>query len=494
MIPARSPEDLGMGRESPRPVQNPEPEAERPAFDLIYRSSIAYVLGMLWRLGVADRDREDVAHEVFLVVQRRLADYDPSLKLRPWLAGITWNVATRWKDLARHRRLELGMSDDEQERAADDPQDPEQLLSTAEVEVQLRALTRTLLQTVPDEQRIVLVMHDLDEIGMPDIARALGISPNTGWDRLRRARLSFEAAVRRLNERDRDALGASGIRPIPLLPIPFDPGAMLEHLRPLPELPAGLQERLWERLQESTAGFPRDGGGDGSVSSAAAPTSAKLAGLAGVKLAAWSALVFVLGGGTGALLHTYAVTSGATEPTTAVLHDSAVVTSIATGASTGAVSSLRGGPSERCVSGLDRGTERADRERRGRHGRGLDEARRCGPPHRQDDRRARPVATPRAEVPAQRTRARARGALHPGARGPPRQARRSQRPRGAVPAGLPRQRVRAVHRLCPGYGEAHSLIALASRTRIVPRPVDSATIRASPPEAPERPSFLATSR
>ncbi len=338
MIPARSPEDLGMGRESPRPVQSPEPEAERPAFDLIYRSSIAYVLGMLWRLGVADRDREDVAHEVFLVVQRRLADYDPSLKLRPWLAGITWNVATRWKDLARHRRLELGMSDDEQESAADGHQDPEQLLSTAEVEVQLRALTRTLLQTVPDEQRIVLVMHDLDEIGMPDIARALGISPNTGWDRLRRARLSFEAAVRRLNERDRDALGASGIRPIPLLPIPFDPGAMLEHLRPLPELPAGLQERLWERLQQSTAGVPRDGGGDGSVSSAAAPTSAKLAGLAGVKLAAWSALVFVLGGGTGALLHTYAVTSGATEPTTAVLHDSAVVTSVATGASTGAVS------------------------------------------------------------------------------------------------------------------------------------------------------------
>lgn len=340
-----------MGRESPRPAPKPEPEAERPSFDLIYRTSIAYVLGMVWRLGIADRDREDVAHEVFLVVQRRHADYDPSLKLRPWLAGITANVAMRWRALARHRRLELGMSDEEQENEADTSRDPEQLLSERELEAQLRGLTRTLLQAVPDEQRIILIMHDLDEIGMPDIAVALGIPANTGWDRLRRARLSFEAAVRRLNERDRDALAKSGIRPIPVFPIPFDPGAMLEHLRPLSEVPAGLEERLWARVQQSIA----DGAGDGSAgrgpsakptkpeiparaaTTAAAPTSAKVAGLAGAKLAAWSALVFLLGGGAGALLQAYAFTPRATEPTPTVLHDSAAVALAATGASTGAV-------------------------------------------------------------------------------------------------------------------------------------------------------------
>src|ERR1039457_6413159 len=43
-------------------------------FDEIYRQHFPYVWRTLRRLGVAPADVEDVAHEVFVVVHRRLAD------------------------------------------------------------------------------------------------------------------------------------------------------------------------------------------------------------------------------------------------------------------------------------------------------------------------------------------------------------------------------------------------------------------------------------
>ncbi|MFO0759109.1 MAG: sigma-70 family RNA polymerase sigma factor [Byssovorax sp.] len=318
-----------MGRESPRPSAPPAPATEpaRPTLEIVYRSSLTYVLGLLWRFGIASRDREDVAHEVFLVVARRLGDYDPASKLRSWLAGITWNVARRWRDLARHHRLELGMDDTQHESGREAHPDPEQIVSDAEVMARLRELTRALLQTVPEERRIVVLLHDIDGMGMPDIARGLGIPEGTGWDRLQRGRRDFEAAVKRLAERERDALGESGIRRLIPLLIPFDVTAMPAWLREPPDVPPGLEARLLERIRCSIADLPLP-------AKPAAPTaSAGLPVHAGAKLAAWSVLVFLLGGATGALSHLLAVANRETEPAPAVTRAEVVAASATDAAS-----------------------------------------------------------------------------------------------------------------------------------------------------------------
>ena len=53
-------------------------------------------------------DREDLVHEVFLKVHSRLADYDDSRPLRPWLFGFAYRVAADYHRLARHRVEVLG--------------------------------------------------------------------------------------------------------------------------------------------------------------------------------------------------------------------------------------------------------------------------------------------------------------------------------------------------------------------------------------------------
>ena len=56
----------------------PCPAVDAAGLDLaaVYRGHAAFVWRVVRRLGVADAALEDVVHDVFLVVHRRLAEYD----------------------------------------------------------------------------------------------------------------------------------------------------------------------------------------------------------------------------------------------------------------------------------------------------------------------------------------------------------------------------------------------------------------------------------
>ena len=62
-----------------------------------------------------------------------------------------------------------------------------------------RSLSNALAR-VPYARRAVLVMHDIDEVPMREIAHALSLPLFTGYSRLRKARREFEAAVRALSK------------------------------------------------------------------------------------------------------------------------------------------------------------------------------------------------------------------------------------------------------------------------------------------------------
>jgi RNA polymerase sigma-70 factor (ECF subfamily) len=50
------------------------------------------------------------------------------------------------------------------------------------------------------DRRAVLILHDLDEVHVPEIAQALGIPLNTAYSRLRLARAEFAAAAKRIRK------------------------------------------------------------------------------------------------------------------------------------------------------------------------------------------------------------------------------------------------------------------------------------------------------
>ena len=164
--------------------------ASAPAFRDLFEQHFRYVWNVLRRLGVAERDLEDLTQQVFLQVHQQLPHYDPSRPLRPWLFSFAYHTASNYRALARHR-VELSVVPPD--LADGVPFADEQLITRQELELAELALTRVAV-----DRRAVLLLHEVEGHSVPRIAESLGIPLNTAYSRLRLAREEYELAVRRL--------------------------------------------------------------------------------------------------------------------------------------------------------------------------------------------------------------------------------------------------------------------------------------------------------
>jgi len=156
-----------------------------------YRSELDYLLRTFERLGVNPADVEDLAQEVFLILRRTWVDYDPQRALKPYLFGIAFRVASshrrRWWREVPYPTVE----------APDHAPSPDRELEAR----QARALVLMALQQIPLPRRAVLVMHDIDQVPVQEVAATLSIPLFTAYSRLRKARLELGAAITQMETR-----------------------------------------------------------------------------------------------------------------------------------------------------------------------------------------------------------------------------------------------------------------------------------------------------
>src|SRR3954470_24527003 len=91
-----------LGRRAvPRPLPSAEPQA--PVLDLatVYEAYFRYVWRCLRSLGVGDSQLEDALQDVFIVVQRRLPEFDGRAAVRTWLYAIALRIARKYRERAR---------------------------------------------------------------------------------------------------------------------------------------------------------------------------------------------------------------------------------------------------------------------------------------------------------------------------------------------------------------------------------------------------------
>jgi RNA polymerase sigma-70 factor, ECF subfamily len=164
-----------------------------PDFRKLFDSELGYVWHTLRRLGVLEPDLEDVTHDVFLAVHKKLHTFDGSRPMRPWLFGFAYRFASDYRKLARHRHEVLVL--------APETRDPAPSAFDRADFVEALELARTALATLELDRRAVFVLHQLDECPMPEVAEALGIPVNTAYSRFRLAREDLAVAIRRLRAR-----------------------------------------------------------------------------------------------------------------------------------------------------------------------------------------------------------------------------------------------------------------------------------------------------
>ena len=168
-----------------------------PDFRAVYEQWFGYVWRTLQRLGVRESDLPDAAQEVFVVVHRRLPDFDPTRPIGPWLGGIAFRVAVAERRRARHRRERLTEGAVLAQRPSTGPCPEQAALAAAR-----RRRVLAALDTLDADRRAVFVLHELEGHSCPEIAEALSVPLNTVYSRLRVARQRFKQAAVRLRRRE----------------------------------------------------------------------------------------------------------------------------------------------------------------------------------------------------------------------------------------------------------------------------------------------------
>jgi RNA polymerase sigma-70 factor (ECF subfamily) len=166
-----------------------------PSFRSVFEQHHGYVCSVIRRAGVPERDIEDVAHDAFVVIHRKLGSFDPELPLRPWLFGVAFRVAVAHRRRVANRAPVASVVAAEREVADSSPNVEEHLAREDR-----RRLVQRALDALDEDKKAVFVMHELDGIPIPDAAQALEIPLNTAYSRLRTARELFTAAIRRLQK------------------------------------------------------------------------------------------------------------------------------------------------------------------------------------------------------------------------------------------------------------------------------------------------------
>ena len=157
-----------------------------PAFDEVYAAHVAYVWRVLRTFGVSDAQLEDAVQDVFVVVHRRLAEWEGRAAITTWLFAIARRVASA------HRRR---TTDARTETMVDEPAGGDDTFA-AMSRAQAAATVMAILDRMDEDKRVVFALVELEQLSVPEVARMLELKLNTAYSRLRLARQAFEAAVR----------------------------------------------------------------------------------------------------------------------------------------------------------------------------------------------------------------------------------------------------------------------------------------------------------
>jgi RNA polymerase sigma-70 factor (ECF subfamily) len=162
---------------------------DKRAFARFYRTHVATVLRFLARMrGVHRGSEDDLAHQVFLEVERHAGSYQGRSSVPGWLYGITVNV------VRHHVRSEVRMRKRNEASAPPDDasvRSPEDRYADAE---RARAV-RAAIERLPEDLRLPFCAVMVDELPGREVAEALGIPEGTLWRRLHDARKLLKASL-----------------------------------------------------------------------------------------------------------------------------------------------------------------------------------------------------------------------------------------------------------------------------------------------------------
>ena len=185
----------------------PPSRAEAPSqltFEALYDQWYDDVSRWVRALGARDADRDDLVQDIFMVVHRRLPDFDGQ-NVAGWLYRIAGRKVRDHRRLLWVKHLFGNKSVPLLESTLTSRQSPLDQLETK----RKRELLERLLEDLNADQRAAFVLFEIEGNSGEEIARLQGVPINTVWARIHKARKKLQEQAERFDKRQ----GKGGLSP-----------------------------------------------------------------------------------------------------------------------------------------------------------------------------------------------------------------------------------------------------------------------------------------
>ncbi|MEP7049828.1 MAG: sigma-70 family RNA polymerase sigma factor [Pseudomonadota bacterium] len=160
---------------------------EAGAAGRIYDRHSASVHGMVYRLLGREAELDDIVQEVFIYALHSIDKLRDPAALKSWLLGIAvgkvrshlrWRFRRRWLAFLPHDQV------------------PEPAVPVDEPDADLVSQVRGILDNLPAEERVALVVHRIEGLSLQEAAAASGMSLSTFKRRLAKGEARFRALAK----------------------------------------------------------------------------------------------------------------------------------------------------------------------------------------------------------------------------------------------------------------------------------------------------------
>ncbi len=163
---------------------------DESAFACLVQKYRRPMIGFMYRMCHNPSTAEELAQEVFLRVYRSRTSYQPSAKFTTWLYRIATNLAVNHARDTRHERPENTLRLDEPDQETGNTPDLADDSLSAEEQILKRerlAAIRSVVNALPERQRIAVIMHKYQQMDYRQIAGVLKLSESATKSLLFRA-------------------------------------------------------------------------------------------------------------------------------------------------------------------------------------------------------------------------------------------------------------------------------------------------------------------
>jgi RNA polymerase sigma-70 factor, ECF subfamily len=148
------------------------------SFNLLLRRYRTPLVNFLFRMVRDSATAEDLAQEVFLRVYRARKQYSPSAKFTTWMFRIATNLALNSIRDNRHHKLETSIDApvDDEDSAPRELPSREMRIDEHMVERDRCEIIRRAITSLPEKQRVAVLLHKYEEMDYGEIAGILDCS------------------------------------------------------------------------------------------------------------------------------------------------------------------------------------------------------------------------------------------------------------------------------------------------------------------------------